>query len=164
MKSTPSLPLVMPIHIALKVSIGDGSSTGSTTRAHTVSDHTASSTATPTNGNNISRRFMPCSSLAYLALEDFEAVRLGADEVGFRQGLVGERARRVVVDEFHGTGRMARQQQNPVRQIYRLLQVMRDQHRGGRGLDEDALHLLAHEQRHLVIECRERLVEKQDFR
>src|SRR6266478_7498307 len=59
---------------------------------------------------------------------------------------------------------MARQQQNPVRQIYRLLQVMRDQHRGGRGLDEDTLHLLAHEQRHLVIERRERLVEKQDFR
>ena len=53
MKSTPSLPLVMPTHIALNVEIGDGSSTGSTTRAQTVSDQTASSTATPTNGSNI---------------------------------------------------------------------------------------------------------------
>src|SRR5258706_12738512 len=66
------------------------------------------------------------SSLAHLALEDFEAVRLGADEVGFRQRLVGARARRVVMHEFHGPGGMARQQENPVRQIYRLLQVMRD--------------------------------------
>src|ERR1700731_4738214 len=109
MKSSPRLPLVMPTHIALNVATGDGSSTGSTTRAHTVSDHTASSTATPTNGRNISRRFIPCSSFAHLALEDFEAVGLGADEVGLRQRLVGARTRRVVMHKFHGTGGMARQ-------------------------------------------------------
>src|SRR5882757_6585647 len=107
MKSTPSLPLVMPTHIALNVAIGDGSNTGSTTRAHTVSDQTASSTATPTNGKNIWRRFIPCSSLAHLTLEDFEAVRLGADKVGFRQRLVGTRARSVVMHKFDGTGGMA---------------------------------------------------------
>src|SRR5450755_1574634 len=115
MKSTPSLPLVMPSHIALKVEIGDGSSTGSTTRAQTVSDQTASSTATPTNGSNIWRRFIAISSFAHLALEDFEAVRLGSDGGGLRQGLVSPRPRRVIMHEVDGTGGMTRQQQDPVR-------------------------------------------------
>ena len=60
--------------------------------------------------------------------------------------------------------RMARQQQDAVGEIDRLFEVVRDQHRGRAGLDEDALQLLAHEQRHLVVERRERLVEEQDFR
>ena len=60
--------------------------------------------------------------------------------------------------------RMARQQQDAVGEIDRLLEIVRDQHRRGAGLHEDALQLLAHEQRHLVVERRERLVEKQDFR
>src|ERR1700691_2642368 len=106
-KSTPSLPLVIPIHIARNVAIGDGSRTGSTMRAQTVSDHTASSTATPTKGSNICRRFIAVSSLANLALEDFETMRLGGDEVSFRHGLQGTRPRRVVMDEFHRTGGMA---------------------------------------------------------
>src|ERR1700710_404850 len=107
MKSTPSLPLVIPTHIARNVVTGDGSSTGSTTRAQTVSDHTASSTATPTKGSNICRRFIVVSSLANFALEYFETMRLGADEVGFRHGLEGARPRRVVMDEFHRAGGMA---------------------------------------------------------
>src|SRR5471030_2484840 len=78
MKSTPSLPLAMPTHIALKVVVGDGSSTGSTTRAHTVNDQIASSTATPTKGGNICRRFIAISPFTNFALEDFEAMRLGA--------------------------------------------------------------------------------------
>src|SRR6266436_7345231 len=57
-KSRPSLPLVIPVHIARKVEIGDGSNTGSTTRAQTVSDQTRSSTATPTNGSNGCRRYI----------------------------------------------------------------------------------------------------------
>jgi hypothetical protein len=56
-----------------------------------------------------------------------------------------------------------RQQQDAIRQIDRLFQVVRHQHRGGPGLDEDLLQLLAHEQRHLVVQRRERLVQKQDF-
>ena len=60
--------------------------------------------------------------------------------------------------------RMARQQQNAVGEIDRLFEIVRDQHGGGAGLHEDALQLLAHEQRHLVVERRERLVEEQDFR
>src|SRR6266700_5230462 len=131
-KSAPSLPLVIPIHIARNVAIGDGSKTGSTTRAHTVSDHTASSTATPTNGSNGSRRFIVHSSLAHFALEDLEAMRLGADEVGFRHRLQRAWARRVVMHELDRPGGMARQQQDPVREIYRLLQVVRHQHRGRR--------------------------------
>src|ERR1700722_17227880 len=102
-KSTPSLPLVIPIHIARNVEIGDGNRTGSTTRAQTVRDQTASSTPTPTKGSNICRRFIAVSSLANLALEYFETMRLGADEVGFRHGLEGPRSRRVVMDEFHRT-------------------------------------------------------------
>src|SRR5712672_2776761 len=101
-KSTPGLPLVIPIHIARNVAIGDGSKTGSTTRAHTVSDQTASSTATPTNGSNTCMRFMAASSLANLALEYFKTVRLGADEVGVRHRLEGARPRRLVMDEFNG--------------------------------------------------------------
>src|SRR5450432_3556490 len=99
MKSTPSLPLVIPTHIARKVEIGDGSSTGSTTRAHTVSDHTASSTATPTNGRRPSKRFIALSSLAHLALEYLEAVRLDSDEFGLRHRFQRSRPRRVVMHE-----------------------------------------------------------------
>src|SRR6202049_1146369 len=94
MKSTPSLPLVIPTHIARKVATGDGSRTGSTTRAQTVSDHTASSTATPTNGSKASKRFIAASSFAHLALEHFEAVRLGAYKVGVRHGFRRAGARR----------------------------------------------------------------------
>ena len=60
--------------------------------------------------------------------------------------------------------RMPRQQQHAVGEKHRLFQIVRHQHRGGAGLHKDALQLLAHEQRHLVIERRERLVEEQDFR
>src|SRR6267154_3367947 len=146
MKSTPSLPLVMPTHIALNVAIGDGSSTGSTTRAQTVSDQTANSTPTPTNGSNICRRFMAFSSLAHLALENLEAVRLGADEIGLRQRLQRARPGRVVVDKFDRARRMTREQQDPVREIHRLFQIVRNQHRRRRCLHENALQLLAHEQ------------------
>ena len=59
---------------------------------------------------------------------------------------------------------MARQQQDAVGEIDRLFEVVRDQHRRGAGLHEDALQLLAHEQRHLVVERGERLVEEQDLR
>src|SRR5260370_41090472 len=79
-KSRPSLPLVIPIHIARNVAIGDGSSTGSTTRAQTVSDQIASSTATPTNGRKASKRFIAGSSLAHLALKHLETNRLDAAE------------------------------------------------------------------------------------
>src|SRR5450755_3041006 len=115
MKSTPSLPLVMPTHIALKVAIGDGSSTGSTTRAHTVSDHTASSTATPTNGRKASKRFIAFSSLAHLALEYLKTVRLDIDKIGLRHRLGRTRPRRVVMHEVDGTRRVARQQQDSIR-------------------------------------------------
>src|ERR1700704_320892 len=108
MKSTPSLPLVMPTHIALNVAIGDGSRTGSTTRAQTVSDQTASNTATPTKGSNICRRFIAVSSLANLALEHFEAVRLDIDEVGLRHRSKRPRTRRVVVYELDRARRTAR--------------------------------------------------------
>src|SRR5260370_21863547 len=80
-KSRPSLPLVIPIHIARNVAIGDGSSTGSTTRAQTVSDQIASSTATPTNRTKTSNRFIAGSSLAHLALTHLDTMRLHADEV-----------------------------------------------------------------------------------
>ena len=59
---------------------------------------------------------------------------------------------------------MPRQQQHAVGEVDRLFEIVRDQHRGGAGFHEDALQLLAHEQRHLVVERRERLVEKQDLR
>src|SRR5258707_4309091 len=103
----PSLPWNMPAHIALKVAIGDGSSTGSTSRIEVATDHTASSTMTPMNGSRISRRFQVIAlPLAHFALEDLQAVRLGADEVGFGHGLVGARPRRVIMHEFDGAGRM----------------------------------------------------------
>src|SRR5258708_28849800 len=129
MKSRPSLPLVIPTHIARKVVTGDGSSTGSTTRAQTVSDQTASSTATPTKGSNICRRFIAVSSLANLALEHFDAVRFDIDEVGLRHRPEGPRTRRVVVYELHRARGTARQQQDAIRQIYRFFQIVRDQHR-----------------------------------
>jgi hypothetical protein len=59
---------------------------------------------------------------------------------------------------------MAREQQHPICEIDRLLEIVRDQHRRGAGLHEQALQLLAHEQRHLVVERRERLVQEQDLR
>src|ERR1700722_681995 len=121
-KSAPSLPLVIPIHIARNVVTGDGSSTGSTTRDHTVSDQIASRTATPTNGSNICRRFIAVSSLAHFALKHFEAMRLGTDEVGFGHRFRRARPRRVVMDEFDSAGGMTRQQQDTIRQINRLLQ------------------------------------------
>src|SRR3981189_1137951 len=110
-KSAPSLPLVIPIHIARNVAIGDGSRTGSTTRAQTVNDQTASKTATPTKGSNIVRRFIAISSFPNFALEHFETMRLDADEIGIRHRFERARPRRIVVHEFDGAGRMARQQQ-----------------------------------------------------
>src|ERR1700733_8701485 len=106
-KSTPSLPLVIPTHIARKVATGDGSSTGSTTRAQTVSDHTASSTATPTNGSKASKRFIVVSAFPNFALKHLEAVRLGADEVRVRHGFQRARTRRVIMHEFDRARRMA---------------------------------------------------------
>src|ERR1700692_4102726 len=123
-KSTPSLPLVIPIHIARKVEIGDGSSTGSTRRAQTVSDHTVSSTATPTKGSRTCRRFIARSSLANLALEHFEAMCLGADEVGLRHRLEGARTSGIVMNEFDRARRMPRQQQDAIGQIHRLFQIV----------------------------------------
>src|SRR3954470_13406629 len=131
-KSMPSLPWNMPAHIALKVAIGDGSSTGSTMRIQVANDHTASSTATPTSGSRTCRRFQFIASpLAHFALEDFQAMRLDVDELGFGHGLVGARPRRIVMHELDRTRRMARQQQDAVRQVHRLLEVVRHQHRGG---------------------------------
>ena len=85
-------------------------------------------------------------------------------EVGLRQRRVVARARRFVVHEVGDAGRMPRQQQDAVGEVDRFLEVVRHQHGRGAGLHEDALQLLAHEQRHLVVERRERLVEKQDLR
>jgi hypothetical protein len=59
---------------------------------------------------------------------------------------------------------MARQQQNPVGEIDRFLEIVRHQHRGCAGFHEQLLQLLPHEKRHLVVERGEWLVEKQDFR
>src|SRR4051794_22049605 len=109
----PSLPWNMPAHIALKVAIGDGSSTGSTTRIQVANDHIASSTATPTRGSRTSKRFQfIVLPLAHFALENLQAVRLGADEIGFGHGLVGARPRRVIMHELDRTCRVARQQQD----------------------------------------------------
>src|ERR1700682_3067171 len=140
-KSRPSLPLVIPIHIARNVEIGDGSSTGSTTRAQTVSDHTVSSTATPTKGRKTSKRFIAGSSFAHLALEYFEAMRLDADEVRFRHGFQRARTRRVIMHELDGARRMPRQQQDAIRQVHRLFQIVRHQHRGRGRLHKDTLQL-----------------------
>ena len=49
-KSKPSAPPFMPCHKALKVAIGEGSSTGSTHSRHVVSDQMARRPATPTTG------------------------------------------------------------------------------------------------------------------
>src|SRR5258708_36487258 len=163
-KSRPSLPLVIPIHIARNVAIGDGSSTGSTTRAQTVSDQTASSTATPTKGSNDCRRFIALSSFANFALEHFKTMRLDADEVSFRHRLERTWTRRVVMHEFHRARGMARQQQDSIRQIYCFLQVVRHQYRGRCCLDENTLELLPHQPRHFIVQRRKRLVKKQDFR
>src|SRR5882757_6534154 len=163
-KSRPSFPLVIPVHIARKVATGDGSSTGSTTRSQTVSDQTASRTATPTKGSRGWRRFIAPSPFADFALEHVETMRLGADEVGLRHRLQRARTRRIIGDKFDGAGGMPRQQQDAIRQVHRLFQVVRHQDHRRRGLHEDALKLLAHEQRHLIVQCREWLVKKQDFR
>src|ERR1700683_5848940 len=121
-KSPPSLPPVIPIHIARNVVIGDGSNTGSTTRDHTVSDQIASRIATPTNGSNICRRFIAISFLAHFALKYFEAMRLGADEVGLGHRFQRAWPWRVVMNEFDGARGMTRQQQDSIRQINRFLQ------------------------------------------
>src|SRR5579862_932617 len=49
-KSKPSAPPFMPCHKALKVAIGEGSSTGSTHCCHVASDQMATRAATPTTG------------------------------------------------------------------------------------------------------------------
>src|SRR5260370_9429750 len=118
-KSTPSLPLVMPIHIARNVESGDGNSTGSTTRAQTVSDQTASSTATPTKGSNGCRRFIARSSPANFALEHVETMRLDTDEVCFRHRAKRARPRRCGMHEFYTGAGLQRQEQDAVRQLHR---------------------------------------------
>src|SRR3954471_1945646 len=120
-KSMPSLPWNMPAHIALKVAIGEGSSTGSTTRIQVANDQIAKSTATPTKGRSTCRRFQFIgSSFAHFALENFQAVRLGADELGLGHGPVGARSRRVVMHELDRPRRMARQQEDAIGKVHRL--------------------------------------------
>jgi hypothetical protein len=60
--------------------------------------------------------------------------------------------------------RAAREQEDAVGEVDGLLEIVRDEYGRRAGLDEDALQLVAHEQRHLVIQGREWLVEKQDLR
>ena len=52
-------------------------------------------------------------------------------------------------------------QQDLVGKLHCLFEVMRDQQRRRLGLHEDALQLFAHEQRHFVIERRERFIKEQ---
>src|ERR1700678_1503245 len=160
-KSTPSRPPAMPVHIARKVSSGEGSSTGSTTRYHTARYQTAISATIPITGRNGSMCFMTASFPAYLALEHLQAVRLEAHEFRLRQGGAGARPRRPIGRISRDARRTSRQQEHAIGEEHRLFEIVGHQHRGGTRLDEKALQLLAHEQRHLVVERRERLVEEQ---
>ena len=45
-----------------------------------------------------------------------------------------------------------RKQQHIICEVDRLFEVMRHEHHGGAGLLKDTLQLLAHEQRHLVVQ------------
>src|ERR1700737_5619648 len=91
-------------------------------------------------------------------------MRLDQNKMLLRQGRIGTRAHGVIMHKSGNRARPPRQQQNTVGEIDGLLQIMRDENRGGAGLDEDALQLIAQEQSHLVVERRERFVEKQNFR
>src|SRR5262249_38712224 len=104
------------------------------------------------------------SSLANLPLEYVEAMRLDLDEVVLRQRRVGAWPRGVIMHVVGNARRTAREQENAVGEIDRLLEVVRDEHRRRARFHEDALERVAHEQRHLVVEGRERLVEKKDLR
>ena len=53
------------------------------------------------------------------------------------------------------------QQQHVVGEVHRLLQVVRDEQHGHAARDEDLLQLVAHEERHLVVERGKGLVQEQ---
>ncbi len=152
----------MPFHSARNAVAGDGSSTGSTICYQTARYQSAIRPTTPTSGRNGSTaRFIRARTSRWNTSRQCALMR---DEFLLRQRRVGARPRRVERHEVGDARRTARQQQHAVGEIHRLFEIVRDQHRRGAGLHEDALQLLAHEQRHLVVERRERLVEKQDFR
>ena len=66
MKSKPSRPPAMPFHSARNVSVGDGSSTGSTTRYQTARYQMTIRPTTPMTGRKGSRRMrlIPCAPRA----------------------------------------------------------------------------------------------------
>ena len=63
-KSKPSRPPAMPFHSARKVSVGDGSSTGSTTRYHTAMYQIAIRPITPMIGRYGSKRMRFISNIS----------------------------------------------------------------------------------------------------
>lgn len=70
-------------------------------------------------------------------------MRLDQNKMLLRQGRIGARAHGVIMHIIGNRRGPPRQQQNTVGEIDGFLQIMRDEDRGGAGLDEDALQLCA---------------------
>ena len=152
----------MPFHIAWNVSAGEGSSTGSTIRFQTARYHSAIRPTTPSDRQErVERRLHPLRTSRWNTSRQCALVRMksGSDSVASVRGRAASKRTKSAI-----RAGSARQQQDAVGEIDRLFEIVRDQHGRGAGLHEDALQLLAHEQRHLVVERRERLVEEQDLR
>ena len=154
-------PPAMPFHSAWNVSTGEGSSTGSTICFQTAKYQSAIRPTTPRTGRNGSTPLHPLRTSRWNTSRQCALMRTKSFPTAFRRRAA---ARASKAHEVGDPRRTARKQKHAVGQIHRLFQVVRDQHRRGLGLHEDALQLLAHEQRHLVVERRERLVEEQDLR
>src|SRR3974377_339551 len=108
-KSKPSRPLVAPFQSAAKVSVGEGSSTLSTTSYHTARYQTTIRPMTPTIGRYASKRSLLISCLANLALEHLEAMRLDAPEVMLSEGDIGARPGGVIMHIIGNRRRAARE-------------------------------------------------------
>ena len=152
-----------PFQIALPTTCGVGSSTGSMTRVVTARYQIARNSTTPISGTRKLKRDSPLTGAprAGRSREQCALIRTNSGSAS----VASVRGRAAIDrDDVGDLRRRAGKQQHLVGEIDRFLEIVRDDQRGGADLLEHVLQLLAHEQRHLVVERRERLVEEQHLR
>ena len=152
----------MPCQTATNMEPGDGRSTRSTTSTQKASCQTRSSATTPisgVSGPNLSIQVSHASRTVFWKTSRQWAFTRTNSPSEMVAAVRGPRdADGHVVRDL---GRPARQQHHVVGEIDRLLQIVGDEHHRRPRVHEQRLQLIAHEQRHLVVERRKRLVEEQ---
>src|SRR5262249_30562511 len=99
----------------------------------------------------------------YLTPEDVEGVAFERYELRAGGHIEITRPRQPHIDDLHHSCWPPGEQDDFVRELNRFFEIVRNKKRRCFPLHENRLEPLAHKERYLVIEGRERLIEKEDF-